>query len=439
MNKTLIIIKREYLTRVRKKSFIVMTLLGPLIMAALMVVPLFVAGVGEKASEVHVIDESGGFKADFLDSVVNTNSLTFHYYHMDKKTFTKLKVPNVQCVLYLPARYLEQGPISANGPGRSLNSTARPEVYSKGRETVHIVKYSKQILANHWNSVALPNVKYSSKSEMLTIEEGAGVKYFVAYGAVVLIYFFIFLYGIQVMKGVIEEKTNRIVEVMISSVKPFQLMMGKVLGLAMLGLTQYLVWLGIGLLLSWVFGSNYNLELFTDQVLAQKLNSANPEIAANSFDWASMGDALQVINFPFVLTCFFIYFLGGYLIYSALFAAIGAASDADTDTQQFTFPVTFPLLFSFLMVQYVIGNPDSAFASWMSQIPFTSPIIMMSRVPFMEPSGTFLIELICSMSLLALGFVFVTWVASRVYRIGILMYGKKVGYRELIKWMFYKG
>lgn len=426
MKKTLIIIKREYLTRVRKKSFIIMTLLGPLIMAALMIVPLFISGVGESSNIVHVVDESGLYQSDFQPREVNTNSIEFQYYPITTEEFKLLNLEGVQSVLFIP---------KINDPSQITEAV----LYASGSQTVHIHKYCKLILANHRNKIPLTNIRYDGDTELLSAGLGNGGKYFVAYGSVVLIYFFIFLYGIQVMKGVIEEKTNRIVEVMISSVKPFQLMMGKVLGLALLGLTQYIVWLSVGLILSKMFNSSYDLSVFDEEFLRSALNSGDATFAANSLDMASFSEALQHINFPFVLTCFFVYFLGGYLLYSALFAAIGAASDADTDTQQFIFPVTAPLIVSLILVQSVIANPNGDVAVWLSQIPFTSPIIMVARIPFMEPSGTFLIELITSMTFLFLGFIFVTWIASRIYRVGILMYGKKIGYREIGKWLFYRG
>lgn len=427
MNKTLIIIRREYLTRVRKKTFIFMTILGPLIMAGLMVVPLFVSGIGEKAIKIHVIDETKEYQEEFMNA--SSNSTQFEYYGISEEAFRQLKVEDVRTALVIPKDY-------------APDTKQTLYLHSKGRSTVHAQKMCQLIIAKSGSRYPDVDINFKKDSSILSEDNSEGIKHVVAYSSVVLIYFFIFLYGIQVMKGVVEEKSNRIIEVMISSVRPFQLMMGKIIGLALVGLTQYVIWLVVGISLSLIFGAQVDgaKEVFTEDYLNEALNNPNmnPAVVANQFDWATIGKALGTINFPFVVTCFFIYFIGGYLIYSALFAAIGAASDADTDTQQFTLPVTFPLLLSFLMVQYVISDPNSGTAFWMSQIPFTSPIIMVARIPFMEPSGGFLIELGSSMLLLIVGFFLVTGLAAKIYRVGILMYGKKAGYREIMKWVFYK-
>jgi ABC-2 type transport system permease protein len=235
------------------------------------------------------------------------------------------------------------------------------------------------------------------------------------------------------MRGVIEEKTNRIVEVIISSVKPFQLMMGKILGIAAVGLTQFLLWAILSGLTTTAVTAAFRDELQTQQQAAT-LGQESPATARGQ-EISQALQALDNLNVPLILGCFIFYFLGGYLLYGALFGAVGAAVDNETDTQQFMLPITIPLILSFVVAQTVIiRNPDGPVAFWMSMIPLTSPIAMMLRIPFGVPAW----ELLLSMVLLVAGFIFTTWIAARIYRVGILMYGKKVNYKELSKWLFYK-
>jgi ABC-2 type transport system permease protein len=256
----------------------------------------------------------------------------------------------------------------------------------------------------------------------------------------ILIYFFIFMFGAQVMRGVIEEKTSRIVEVIISSVKPFQLMMGKIVGVALVGLTQFALWIlltfsiitALQMSMPEVFKNKQSEEIYNP---GQKLPSADQmqlQTLQNQ-EIRELIDGLFSINYGVMIAQFIFYFLAGYLLYASLFASIGAAVDNEADTQQFMMPVTIPLLFAIIMSNFVINNPDGPVAFWLSIIPFTSPIIMMVRIPFGVPIE----QIYLSMFLLIAGFVFTTWLAAKIYRTGILMYGKKVSYRELWKWLKY--
>jgi ABC-2 type transport system permease protein len=249
---------------------------------------------------------------------------------------------------------------------------------------------------------------------------------------------FVFLYGVQVMRGVIEEKTNRIIEVIISSVKPFQLMMGKILGIALVSLTQFILWVALTMALT--SAASAFLESMgggSDAQMKQMLGN-NPAMVADGEEVEINQDAVNelmesfsLIDFPFIIGTFLFYFIGGYLLYSALFAAVGSAVDNEADSQQFMLPITAPIIFSFVMAQAVIQNPDGAMSFWLSIIPFTSPIIMMVRIPFGVPPE----HLALSMVLLVIGFIATTWMAAKVYRIGILMYGKKPSFKEIWKWM----
>ena len=242
----------------------------------------------------------------------------------------------------------------------------------------------------------------------------------------ILIYMFIFMYGTMVMRGVIEEKTNRIVEIIISSVKPFQLMIGKILGVALVGLTQFILWVFLTILISSIAETMF----VSSEEISNSINSADQSLIFNELTKLTGGIDLLLIFFSFLF-----YFLFGYLMYSALFAAVGSAVDAEADTQQFMLPITIPLIFSFILIQPIMDNPDGVLAFWMSIIPLTSPIIMMARLPFGVESW----ELIFSMLLLILGFICTTFIAGKIYRTGILMYGKKISYKELWKWLTYKG
>ena len=238
-----------------------------------------------------------------------------------------------------------------------------------------------------------------------------------------LIYIFIFMYGTMVMRSVIEEKTNRIVEIIISSVKPFELMLGKIISVALVGLSQFAMWIILGFIFLLIANG-----FISTEIDVTNLNSNEAVLSSE------IGSSLMALPIKSLFFVFLIYFLGGYLLYGSLFAAIGSASDQETDSQQFIVPITIPLIVSFVLVQVVIDNPHGGLAYWLSMIPFTSPIIMIARIPFGVP----LHELLLSISLLIGGFLLTTWVAAKIYRVGILMYGKKINYKELWKWLKYK-
>jgi ABC-2 type transport system permease protein len=258
----------------------------------------------------------------------------------------------------------------------------------------------------------------------------------------VLIYMFIFMYGVQVMRGVIEEKTNRIVEIIISSVKPFQLMMGKIVGIALVGLTQFLLWiiLSAGLIFaaqSFIISEKYDAsKLMKQQMTSEMMKESSKEIPLEA-GVNDVTDLISRINFPLMFSMFVFYFLGGYLLYASLFAAVGAAVDSEADTQQFMAPITIPLVFGFIVAEFAIQNPEGTAAFWFSIIPFTSPVVMMVRVASGIDSGD-IWQVYLSMFILVASFIFTTWLAGRIYRTGILMYGKKASYKELWKWLFYK-
>lgn len=432
MHKIWLIFQREYLVRVRKKSFIIMTLLAPLLLAALLVIPIFLATISDKADTIAVLDESGLFAGKFKQEDNRRYVPVRGSLEAAKQDFLK---GDHTALLYIPRLDLDK-PAGIRLYAKSNASiTNKIAIEASLRKEIEAMKLqrsglSPETIAGLKADINVATTNLSPEGEK---DNNAMVTSAAAYVGAFLIYMFIFIYGVQIMRGVIEEKTNRIVEVIISSVKPFQLMMGKILGIAAVGLTQFLLWLILSTLVTTAVSSAFSDELQASEqatVMAQA-QAANPQAQ-------EIGQAMQALdnlNLPLILGCFVFYFLGGYLLYGALFGAVGAAVDNETDTQQFMLPITIPLILSFVVAQTVIiRNPDGPVAFWMSVIPFTSPISMMLRIPFGVPAW----ELALSMVLLVAGFVLTTWIAARIYRVGILMYGKKVNYRELSKWLFYK-
>lgn len=432
MHKIWLIFQREYLVRVRKKSFLVMTLLAPLLLVALMVIPIYLATISDESDTILVLDESGLFAGklkneDSRSFVPVAGSLASAKQALLESDYSGL--------LYIPRLDLDK-PAGIRLYSKSnasiahkiaIEASLRREIEARKLQRSGV---SQQMLDELKAEVSVATTNLSPEGEK---DSNALVTTGAAYAAAFLIYLFIFIYGVQIMRGVIEEKTNRIVEVIISSVRPFQLMMGKILGIAAVGLTQFLLWLILTALATSAVTASFQDELLAQQQAAT-LGQPNPA-AAQGAEIAQALQAFDNLNLSLILGCFVFYFLGGYLLYGALFGAVGAAVDNETDTQQFMLPITIPLILAFVVAQTVIiRNPDGPVAFWMSVIPFTSPIAMMLRVPFGVPVW----ELLLSMALLVAGFVLTTWVAARIYRVGILMYGKKVNYKELSKWLFYK-
>jgi ABC-2 type transport system permease protein len=439
MNKIWLVIQREYLSRVQKKSFIIMTILGPILMAALFIVPVYIATVSDETKVVGIVDESGFF----VDAFDSSDKLKFQEMHMDideaKSSYEKI---GYNMVLYIPKpAYTYPSKIfiySKSEPGmnverkilRSINDDLRTMRLKDAGVDDEVISAMK-------DGVDLTSIKLGENGSE---EKRTGTLNFILGTVLSLsIYFFIFFYGTQVMRGVIEEKTSRIIEVIISSLKPFQLMMGKIIGLSMVGLTQFLLWVIITTSIitgaKFAFSDNLaEIEKYQMQKTGQVIDPSNQvEVNAQYDKTAEILDTVMSIDFPVIIGSFLFYFLFGYLLYGALFAAIGAAVDNDADTQQFILPVTIPLIISIMALQPITNNPDGPVAFWLSIIPLTSPISMMIRIPFGVPWW----QIALSMSLLVGGFIFFTWVAGKIYRVGILMYGKKISYKELWKWLRY--
>jgi ABC-2 type transport system permease protein len=400
-----------------------MTILGPILMAAIIILPTYLAMQGHDKRSIALYEEDTAFYSSLKDS----DDLHFVKIPFEEVSFLKEDIGNSPYYALLDVKDDENFTLYSN---QQVSLSIKEEIEGKIASILQHQKLKEagidlQILQESNTSVEVETIIIGEEGETTG---NAEVSFGIAFMCGILIYMFIFMYGTMVMRGVIEEKTSRIVEVIISSVKPFQLMMGKIMGVALVGLTQFLLWI----LLTLIISSFAEILFFDASTIAAETGEMSKE---QSVIFSEMLKAVAGINIPQLLIAFLFYFLGGYLLYSALFAAVGAAVDAEADTQQFILPITIPLILSFILMQPIMDNPDGVLAYWTSLIPFTSPIIMMVRLPF----GVSNTELILSMALLVVGFLATTALAAKIYRTGILMYGKKASYKELWKWLTFKG
>ncbi len=456
MNKTLLIIAREYITRVRKKSFILMTFLGPVLFAALIVLPGMLATFEDKEIKTYAVVEYDIFGKPvpdslqfFKDVIPDKDNIKFVYLNN-----TKIQdiLKTYDAGLYDGILFLSQNLISAGREAYVDLYYRKPP--SMGLE-VHISKslekhiFNNKLIVNKVPADAIQSFETKINLKRInwknwqkgSTEDTTDLQRLLGYICGFLIYLFLFMFGSQVMRGVLEEKTSRIVEVIVSSVKPFQLMMGKIIGIGLIGLTQFLAWLIL----------TFTISAATQQVLSSEFPGQKTEQVAPSSIMESGVSQIQnennkedvitgffkqlkQINLFLIIAMFIFYFIGGYILYGSLFAAIGAASDNETDTQQFILPITIPLIIGLFVMINTFLNPSGKLAVWFSIIPFTSPIVMMARIPFGIPPIS---QLIASVLLLIITFLATTWFAGKIYRTGILMYGKKVSYREIWKWLKY--
>lgn len=421
MNKIFLIIKREYVVRVKKKSFIIMTILAPLLMAALIVAPVFLADQGQEKRLIAVTEIESSYANEITDSE------NIHFTIIAKKEADLIK-NNISESPYYAILDIQDTNFTLYG-SQQIGLNVRKSIENQIETIIERNNLKRAGIDIDILEKAKTNITIKTKiidNEGKTTASNAEASIGIGFITGILIYMFIFMYGTMVMRGVIEEKTNRIVEIIISSVKPFQLMMGKILGVALVGLTQFFLWI----LLTVAISAIAELLFIDTTELANDVNSIDQSVILAEFSKLTGGIDLVKIFISFIF-----FFLFGYLMYSSLFAAVGSAVDAEADTQQFVVPITIPLILAFILIQPVMDNPDGPLAFWLSIIPLTSPVIMMARLPF----GVENWELILSMILLICGFILTTSLAAKIYRTGILMYGKKISYKELWKWLSYKG
>lgn len=429
MGSLALIIKREYKARVSNRSFIIMTFLSPLIVVGMIMLITYLTQLNQAGKQtIVVVDESGLFYKDF-ESTTEIDYLDLSPQGLDTAK-DLVEEQNYFGLLYIPEN------VKKNTSGVRFYGNEAPGISTiEGIEEQIETKLTNEKLLDR--GVDLDLIDASETLVSITIEDFSGertskisnwIKAGFGGGAGYLLMMFIIIYGNMVMRSVIEEKTNRIIEVIISSVKPFKLMMGKIMGTTLAGITQFMIWLLIG------GGLLTFLTLFLG-LDANTPNAAMGGMATTDLDKIEL-ILLDVLNLPLLkLACFFlIYFIGGYFLYSSIYAAIGAAVDSETDTQQFMLPIIMPLMLAIYVGFFaVIENPDGSIATIFSMIPLTSPIVMLMRIPFGVPWW----QLALSVGILIATFIFTVWFGSKIYRVGILMYGKKPTYKEILKWIKY--
>ncbi|MFC2125604.1 ABC transporter permease [Bacteroidota bacterium] len=432
MNKTGLIIKREYVTRVRKRSFIIMSILGPLLFALIWIIPIWLATREGDEKIIKVLDESGLFQEKLDDE----GSIKFEYISSNlDNAKSDIRQSGYYGLLYIPDIDIDEPDgiifFAESNPSIEVIGTLERKL----KFEIEDIKLKRSELDKETidGLKARVNIKSINMTDSGEKAGSAGVATIVGYVSALLIYFFIFFYGIMILRGVIEEKTNRIIEVIVSSVKPIQLMMGKIIGVGAVGLTQFLIWVFFTALITNGLGAYFGVSRYADPSKTEIVESKE-DISEEDEFLTEILSSIESIDIPKLLIAFLIYFLGAYLLYGALFAAVGSAVDNDTDAQQFQLPITIPLIFSIVVLGAILKDPHGSLAFWLSMIPLTSPVIMMMRMPFGVPTW----ELMLSIAFLALGFLFATWLAARIYRIGILIHGTKVNYRTLWKWLWLK-
>jgi len=441
MNKILLIIQREYLSRVKKKSFIVMTLLTPIVVAGFygLLIYFSIQGSSSANNKIAVVSEN----KTLTEKLASTKNNSYVYVNKSLAQMkSSLEKDGFDYILYLPDFSLDTPSgiqlLGNKQAGLSMNSKVVDDV----ENAIRIQKLKESGIAQEdldklKSSVNIDNKKIDETGN--EEDSSAGATTVIGSAAGILMFMFILIYGIQVMRGVIEEKTSRIIEVMISSVKPFQLMMGKIIGIALVGLTQFVLWIllsaSISTLAAKVLVDKKDLQPITASAVQTKTGASIDKQVADNDPVAYVQKNIANLDLTKILLVFLFFFIGGYLFYGALYAAIGSAVDSETETQQFIMPVMMPLTLGYVLSLSVVTNdPYGNIAFWLSMIPFTSPIAMMVRLPYGVPDW----QLALSMALLVAGFIGTVWIASRIYRVGILMYGKKTSLKEMLKWFTYK-
>ncbi len=445
MSKIGLILSREYSTRVRKKSFIIMTVLMPALMAALFLLPAyFMSQDDTKERSIAVYDGS-----TILLGQLESNKYT-KFQFIEKADYEKIK-DNLKQTSFYALLVVQPNVLNTNTvqlvSASNIPFDLRNQIQGKIKAVIE-----KEKMAEVIKQTAIPDLEARIKATKTSInidtiklgESGEAKKSSTEIGMILgyllgfVIYMFILLYGQMVMQGVMEEKQSRIVEVIISSVKPFDLMMGKIIGIALVGLTQLAIWIVLGFAI--ITSAQGLMPSAQKAGSAQEIMAQSSQIAGQAATPAQMDKMQEIlsslgsVNFPLIIGCFIFFFIGGYLLYSSLFAAVGSAVDAAEDAQQFMMPIMMPIILAIIVMMSAIKNPEGATAFWFSIVPFTSPVVMMARIPFGVPVW----QLALSMSLLILTFVIMVWAAGKIYRTGILMYGKKTSWKELGKWLTYR-
>lgn len=443
MYKIWIIIRREYLTRVRNKTFLLSTFLFPLFMVLFVIGSAYLGAKSVQYNKVAVQDATGEYAPLFK------SSSTLSFVLEDSITAENFKEKGVDGLLSIYSSDKMKVDSVRLYSDKQLGLATDESIQSQMQR----IQEDKLLMERGISRSMLDSIhKQSTKEEQLNYraykisgselkEDNKALSYGIGFGSGIIIYITLFVYGTSVMRGVMEEKMNRIAEVMVSSVKPFQLMLGKIIGIAAVGLTQLLLWIGLILILSSI------LPLLMPQEMMQQaaqMNNAMPGGAAAMNNSAAMKmlevrNTVLTANWTLIISCFIFYFLGGYLFYASLFASVGSVINEDPqEAQSLMLPITLPIVLGFIMMTSSIENPTGPVAMWGSLIPFTSPIVMMARIPAGIPDTVPYWQLGVSVLLLTGGFFFTTWLSAKIYRTGILLYGKKVTLKEMARWAFRK-
>lgn len=436
MNHLSLIIKREYLTKVKNKSFIVMTILSPMIMIGLITVVAYLSQLNNnKTRTISILDKSG-LVQDIFQNTENTSYDVLENISLEdaksiveeNKTYGLLYIPkhdSIQLLVNQIKFYSEEA------PSLSLVTSLEGKLERKlrdirlQRQGVDIEKLMASEMSVNMAQESFIGKKTSKVDSVVKLVFGGAAGY--------LLFMFIIIYGNMIMRSVIEEKTSRIIEIIISSVKPIQLMLGKIIGTSLAGITQFVIWIILGAILMSVFSVIFGVDLLQQTPQQDVIQQAmeNPKVGEEIQNVFAAFYNLPITN---LIIAFLLFFIGGYLLYSSLYAAIGAAVDNETDTQQFMLPILMPLILAvYIGIFTVIEDPHGTVSTIFSFIPFTSPVVMLMRIPFGVP----LWQQGLSFLLLVGTFICTVWFAAKIYRVGILMYGKKPSYKELIKWIKY--
>ncbi len=443
MSKLGLIINREYSSRVRKKSFLILTILTPLVIVGFLFGAMWLSLKEDKQFKVLVADPGNWCGNDIYQDTLSKAPAIFYFYNnyigtaqefMETPKFKRFDML-VMLNEKVPANR-KVAVVFRNQPSLNVKSYVQNRIESRIRE--YFALKETNISKKQYHKIQQPFSFRFINGEDPTGDDLTPLKASLGFGFAIIIYFFIFFYSMQVMRGVIEEKTNRVIEVIISSVKPFQLMMGKILGIGLVGLTQFLIWIiiaGVSLFLirTYVFTDIISPENWDANAMADGMIQTKAETIRQTSQVVEF--IFTLVNWPLIIVSFILFFIGGFFLYSAIFAAIGAMVDSETDTQQLVLPVTMPLLLSYMVASTLISNPASEIGTVFSIVPLTSPVVMMVKVA-MGSVETYLY--VISVILLFGAFVGITWLAAKIYRTGILMYGKKASFKEVLKWLKYK-
>jgi ABC-2 type transport system permease protein len=443
MNKVILIIQREYITRVKNKRFLLMTFLMPVIFIVFIGGSAYFAATSKEENTIAIVNDPGFLKEQMKSDSGNVvfsfpegiDSLNYTAKGYDGILYPTFKDGKITAEIKSSK---QMGFQQSNYIERQLNKALENNLLlEKGIQKVTLDSIAEASEAN----VSLRNMVADEAGDAK--EANTGLAYGIGFGSGLLIYMTMFIFGAMVMRGVAEEKTNRIAEVIVSSCKPFELMLGKIIGIAGVGLTQLLLWIGLMLAISSSLSAFIPAESYQEFQQIQQSGTAIGAAGASNPAALKILEAQSTLvkgaNWVLIISCFLFYFLGGYLFYASHFAAVGSVINEDPqEAQQLMLPISMPIIFSFVILQSVLANPSSPLAVWTSIIPFTSPIIMMGRIPFGVPSTVPYWQLGLSMLTLIGGFMLSTWVAGKIYRTGILMYGKKTTWKEMIRWVVKK-